>query len=347
MIPTQTLESYPVFGDNSTKVKPDDAKYANGFIEGDVYPAEWVNWAWNKNTKGITDANAGISSMEAEINSVLTEAGKTPDETKTNQLLQSIQKLISDAKDQAILAAHPIGSLYWSSQSTDPSELFGGTWTPIKDRFVWAKGDSDTVNNTGGAKTVTLQTSEIPAHTHTFTGSAVTSGDSSAANTGSEASHTHSVSASGTTSGGAYSFTGTAVTSGDGGAFAFSARGYSGSGTEDTVIWGNTNTYALYGASTPMTATANRITYNSSSAKQMKFGAYAHSHSVTAAGTISVTTNPSWSFSTTSGSGSSHKHSMAHTHSVTASGTNSNTGGGGAHNNMPPYIIKYCWERTA
>lgn len=44
--------------------------------------------------------------------------------------------------------------------------MFGGTWQQIKDRFVLAAGDSYSVNNTGGTKTVTLRTTDLPNHHH-------------------------------------------------------------------------------------------------------------------------------------------------------------------------------------
>lgn len=91
MIPEQTLLSYPVFGDNATKVEPDNNKKSNGWQQGDVVPAEWMNWGWYHNSKGITDLNKGVTSMEKEINSVLSSFGITPAELTNNQLLTALR----------------------------------------------------------------------------------------------------------------------------------------------------------------------------------------------------------------------------------------------------------------
>jgi microcystin-dependent protein/antitoxin component of RelBE/YafQ-DinJ toxin-antitoxin module len=90
MIPSQTFENYPIFGSNATKVEPGDAKKAAGWQQADVVPAEWMNWAWYKNTKGITDLNRGLSSVENEIINVLTEYGITPSEAVEDQLKKAI-----------------------------------------------------------------------------------------------------------------------------------------------------------------------------------------------------------------------------------------------------------------
>lgn len=62
---------------------------------------------------------------------------------------------------QILLQAHPVGSYYWSSDSTSPATLFGGTWTQVKDRFVYAAG-SKTAGTTGGEENHTLLEAELP-----------------------------------------------------------------------------------------------------------------------------------------------------------------------------------------
>ena len=62
---------------------------------------------------------------------------------------------------------YPVGSLYWSSQATDPGTLFGvGTWTRVKDTFILAAGDNYTAGDTGGAATHTLTVNQLPIHLH-------------------------------------------------------------------------------------------------------------------------------------------------------------------------------------
>ncbi len=78
-------------------------------------------------------------------------------------------KRINDEADM-LSKVYPIGSIYMSVNSTNPSTLFGGTWAQLKDRFLLGVGDSTTVNATGGSKTVTLTSEQMPSHTHTFTG---------------------------------------------------------------------------------------------------------------------------------------------------------------------------------
>jgi hypothetical protein len=80
-------------------------------------------------------------------------------------------KLASDA----LAAAYPVGSIYMNAtNSSNPATLLGfGTWVAFGAGRVPVGIDSgdtdfDTAEETGGAKTHTLTTSEIPAHTHTY-----------------------------------------------------------------------------------------------------------------------------------------------------------------------------------
>lgn len=93
--------------------------------------------------------------------------------------------------------AHPIGSIYTSTVSDDPAELFGGKWEPIKDMFLLTAGDTYKAGKTGGEATHTLSAAEMPSHGHTYSGNTDTDKTAHAhtfsANTGTvSADHTHS-----------------------------------------------------------------------------------------------------------------------------------------------------------
>lgn len=66
------------------------------------------------------------------------------------------------------LFSWPVGSIYTSTKPTDPHELFGGTWEPIQDTFLWCAGPKHAAGTTGGAETHTLTVEEMPAHSHQY-----------------------------------------------------------------------------------------------------------------------------------------------------------------------------------
>lgn len=63
---------------------------------------------------------------------------------------------------------YPIGSIYLSVNSTNPSTLFGGTWVQLKDRFLLGAGNTYGNGATGGEATHLLTLSEIPSHSHSL-----------------------------------------------------------------------------------------------------------------------------------------------------------------------------------
>ena len=64
----------------------------------------------------------------------------------------------------------PVGSLYFSTNSTSPASLFGGTWERYaQGRVMVSASDTDTdftVGKTGGEKTHTLTVDELASHSH-------------------------------------------------------------------------------------------------------------------------------------------------------------------------------------
>lgn len=107
----------------------------------------------NRMEKGIEDCSGQGNANELAI-AANAEAIST---------IQSGITLGSISITDLLLMAHPIGSIYTSTASTSPEDLFGGTWERIKGAFIWGIGDDETAGVTGGEKTHTLTEAELPA----------------------------------------------------------------------------------------------------------------------------------------------------------------------------------------
>lgn len=86
---------------------------------------------------------------------------------------------------------YPVGSVYISFNSTDPSTLFGGTWSRLKDTFLLVNGDSYAPNTTGGSATKTIAVSNMPSHNHSVSSSGNHTHASSNVTVSTAGSHTH------------------------------------------------------------------------------------------------------------------------------------------------------------
>ena len=73
---------------------------------------------------------------------------------------------------------YPVGAIYMSMGETDPGTLFGGTWSKIEGRFLYAvEGESVPTGTTGGKASVSLTTSNMPSHSHSVSLSTSSSGN--------------------------------------------------------------------------------------------------------------------------------------------------------------------------
>lgn len=81
--------------------------------------------------------------------------------------LQSNQLFFQTLGSNYILDnVYPVGSIYMSVNSTNPTNLFGGTWVQIQGKFLFGMDSSYPAGSTGGEITHKLTYNEMPEHTH-------------------------------------------------------------------------------------------------------------------------------------------------------------------------------------
>ncbi|MBE6797413.1 MAG: hypothetical protein E7531_03640 [Ruminococcaceae bacterium] len=112
--------------------------------------------------KVISNALKNYAKTDAVDAAIAQAIQDVVDEATSSAVATATQVAVEAALSEAKLAAHPVGSYYFSAEATDPSILFGGEWLRIKDRFILAAGDTYTVGETGGEAEVTLTEGQLP-----------------------------------------------------------------------------------------------------------------------------------------------------------------------------------------
>lgn len=110
----------------------------------------------NRMEQGIEDCKGQANANETAIKANASEI----------QTIKSGITLGSISITDLLLLAHPVGSIYSSTASTSPQELFGGSWERIKGKFIWGVDDGETAGTTGGEATHMLTIDEMPSHNH-------------------------------------------------------------------------------------------------------------------------------------------------------------------------------------
>lgn len=235
------------------------------------------------------------------------DAGNS-DTTTVAGKLNALTKTLTAAAN-LLPEIYPVGSLYWTSKNISPSSLFGGTWSRVQDRFILGASSTYTINSVGGEAAHTLTVAEMPGHDH-------------GAKTG-EPSNNTSGAASPATTGGVsathkHSIPALSGRAASAGAHTHALPSNTKSGSSAVLVVDDFRSH-LYDATGTMTTN----------------GEHYHSFTTTKNTTGGISANHTHNLS-------SHTHNMQnHTHTITANGS------GEAHNNMPPYKVFYCWERTA
>lgn len=106
-----------------------------------------------------------VSYIAAELNRLTADTAEKI-AALTAETEAKIAEAKVEAKAAAVLAAHPVGSVYYSFEATNPAELFGGTWEQIKDTFILAVGETYPIGKSGGEAEVELKEANMPSHSH-------------------------------------------------------------------------------------------------------------------------------------------------------------------------------------
>ena len=108
-----------------------------------------------------------IAELEKKVNSNTTNIENNT--LSINNSKQELESKINSNFDKV----YPVGSIYISTSSANPSTIYGGTWERYgQGKTLVGLNESETefstINKIGGEKTHTLTVNEMPSHNHDF-----------------------------------------------------------------------------------------------------------------------------------------------------------------------------------
>lgn len=148
---TQGLEQKYSFGKVFSKQERENARQNSELNQQNLTQKQFVSYA----SDAIEKLNQSIQDINKTIVSL------------TNKDTE-LEKNLTSKIEAYWKTVYPVGHIYISVSSTNPSTLFGGTWERIQDRFLLAAGGSYEAGSTGGEATHTLTIDEMPSHKHKY-----------------------------------------------------------------------------------------------------------------------------------------------------------------------------------
>lgn len=158
--------SIVLFASGGSVVSPSVGLFSAGYVSGENVAAEHLNWYLQKLTQGRLTYDAATLSILAELKSVLTAAGMTPNGSLTNQIQTALDQMYK----------MPVGAVIaFDGAWTDNVTIKGwyacvlanaGLGCPnLVDRFLLGKAVAGS-GALGGSNSHTIAAAELPLHTH-------------------------------------------------------------------------------------------------------------------------------------------------------------------------------------
>lgn len=93
------------------------------------------------------DRSGVLRSGTAQVGTKVYNGDDTSDPLYPELFMETV---VSGVTNVLLNTFYPVGSIYMSVNSTNPSTLFGGTWVQLEDRFLLGAGSTYTAGATGG-----------------------------------------------------------------------------------------------------------------------------------------------------------------------------------------------------